>query len=604
MTSSSDALPPSFNALVRSLRLGYRASPPLIVVAFVTTVSAAVPDALFAAGLAMLVHAVIEGDGGRITLVAALLGLLATGSWLLGVVSERANRRFADRAAVFVESHVARLQSSVSTLEHHECAEDLDRLSVLRDHAGALSYLYQQLFSTIGAVVRLMITLGLLMSVDPLLGLLGAVAVPGVLISHWRSGVDKAVEEAGAQHDRRARHLFSLGVSAAAGKEIRVGGVQQWLHTTRRTAWEQRHVPLSRAKWTTTGWEVLAQAVFAAGFVGAVVYTATKDGVGPGDVLLVFTAGSRLAEYVNSTVTQTQFYRSIWLDVSRRLAWLEDFVAADLADADLSAPERLDQGIRLENVSFRYPGSEKPSLEDITLDLPAGKVIALVGENGAGKTSLVKLLCRYYAPAAGTIRVDGRDLARISPVDWRMRISGAFQDFFRFEYPVRQSVGLGDLPRMDDVAATRTALARAGAEDMVSQLPHGVDTQLGAAWEKGVDLSHGQWQKIALARGFVRNTPLLLVLDEPTSALDAEMEHALFERYAQAARDEQQRGSGRITLLVSHRFSSIRMADLIVVLDGSRLVEYGTHEELMARGGQYHELYTLQASSYQAGARP
>lgn len=291
---------------------------------------------------------------------------------------------------------------------------------MLRDHAGALSYLYQQLFSTIGVVVRLVITLGLLMSVDPLIGLLGAVAVPGVLISHWRSGVDKAVEEAGAQHDQRARHLFSLGVSAAAGKEIRAGGVQQCLRTTQRTAWEQRHVPLSRTKWTTTGWEVLAQAVFAAGFVGAVMYTATKDGAGPGVILLVLTAGSRLAEYVNSTVTQTQFYRSIWLDVSRRLAWLEDFVAANLADADLSAPERLDQGIRLENVSFHYPGSEKPALEDISLDLPAGKV------------------------------------------------------------------------------------------------------------EKGVDLSHGHWQKIALARGFVRDTPLLLVLDEPTSALDAEMEHALF----------------------------------------------------------------------------
>ncbi|MFC9285748.1 hypothetical protein, partial [Streptomyces sp. NPDC057052] len=221
---------------MRSLRLGYRAGPLLIVVALATTVAAAVPDALFSAGLALLIHAVIEGDGGRIMLVAAFLGLLATGSWLLGVVSERANRRFADRAAVHLESHVARLQSSVSTLDHHERREYLDRLSVLRDHAGSLSFLYQQLFSTIGAVIRLVITLGLLMSVDPLLGLLGVLALPGILLSHWRSGVDKAVEEAGAQHDRLARHLFSLGVSASAGKEIRVGGVQRWLHTPRRGA--------------------------------------------------------------------------------------------------------------------------------------------------------------------------------------------------------------------------------------------------------------------------------------------------------------------------------------------------------------------------------
>ncbi|MFC9286499.1 ABC transporter ATP-binding protein [Streptomyces sp. NPDC057052] len=345
---------------------------------------------------------------------------------------------------------------------------------------------------------------------------------------------------------------------------------------------------------------MLGQAVFAAGLVGAVVLTASREGAGAGAVLLVFTAGSRLAEYVNSTVTQTQFYRSIWLDVSRRLAWLEDFAAAERARADRPVPERLDRGIRLDRVSFSYPGGERPVLDDITLDLPAGQVVAVVGENGAGKSSLVKLLCRYYAPTSGRILVDGTDLASIAPADWRTRVSGAFQDFFRFEYPVRQSVGAGDLPRIDDAEAVETALARAGADDLVSGLPHGLDTQLGAAWENGVDLSHGQWQKIALARGFARDTPLLLVLDEPTSALDAEREHELFERYAQAAREARHDGSGRITLLVSHRFSTLKMADLIVVLDGARLVEQGTHAELMARRGRYHELYSIQASSYRA----
>src|SRR5262249_11477010 len=169
-------------------------------------------------------------------------------------------------------------------------------------------------------------------------------------------------------------------------------------------------------------------------------------------------------------------------------------------------------------------------------------------------------------------------------------------DFFRFELLARQTVGLGDVPRMDTRPAVAAAIDRAGAGDVVERLKAGLDTQLGPTWPGGVDVSFGQWQKLALARGFMREAPVLLVLGEPTAALDAETEHALFERYAAAARGGQQRG--RITVLVSHRFSTVRMADLIVVLDGARVAEVGTHDELMARRAQYAELYTIQASAY------
>jgi ATP-binding cassette subfamily B protein len=219
-------------------------------------------------------------------------------------------------------------------------------------------------------------------------------------------------------------------------------------------------------------------------------------------------------------------------------------------------------------------------------------VVALVGENGAGKTTLVKLLCRLYRPTRGRILVDGADLARMPADGWRARLAGAFQDFFRFELKARHSVGVGDVPHLDDVPVVEAAVERAGAGDVAGQLPAGLETQLGPTWPAGVELSFGQWQKLALARGFMRERPLVLVLDEPTAALDAETEHALFERYAEAARDDQ------ITLLVSHRFSTVRMADLIVVLDGSRVVESGTHDELMSRGGQYAELYGIQAAAY------
>jgi ATP-binding cassette, subfamily B, bacterial len=223
--------------------------------------------------------------------------------------------------------------------------------------------------------------------------------------------------------------------------------------------------------------------------------------------------------------------------------------------------------------------------------------VAIVGENGAGKTTLVKLLAKMYEPSSGGIFVDGAPLARMPADAWRARLAGAFQDFFRFEFHARQSIGLGDVIRIDQEPAVVAAADRAGATDVVAHLKAGLDTQLGATWPDGVDLSFGQWQKIALARGFMRDRPLLLVLDEPTAALDAETEHALFERYAATARDRDDRGGG-ITVLVSHRFSTVRMADLIVVLDGSRLAEIGSHEELMAKRGQYSELYGIQAAAY------
>jgi ATP-binding cassette subfamily B protein len=286
------------------------------------------------------------------------------------------------------------------------------------------------------------------------------------------------------------------------------------------------------------------------------------------------------------------------MDGSRRLAWLEDYARSVAAASDLAVPSGLRQGIRLDRVTFAYPGTSRTVLDDVSVTLPAGAVVAIVGENGAGKTTLVKLLAKMYEPSSGSIFVDDRPLARMPAREWRERLAGAFQDFFRFEFRARHTVGLGDVPRLDDELAVRAALDRSGAGDVVARLASGLDTQLGPTWPSGVELSFGQWQKLALARGFMRAEPLLLILDEPTAALDAETEHALFERYAAAARSGGDNASGRITILVSHRFSTVRMADLIVVLDGARLAEVGTHEELMAKGGPYSELYGIQAAAY------
>jgi len=430
--------------------------------------------------------------------------------------------------------------------------------------------------------------------------LLSLFAVPTVLTSTWRPGVERAAQERGAPHDRLARHLFVTATTAPPGKEVRVTGIGPRLVEQRRAAWEQWYGPVAASRWGTALWHTLAWAIFGGAYVGAVVFVASGLHASPGNVLMVLAVGARLSAYIGATVGEIGFLRGIWLDGSRRLAWLEDYAASLTAAADLAVPERLTDGIRLEHVSFAYPGTERLVLDDVSLALPAGSVVAVVGENGAGKSTLVKLLAKLYEPSAGRILVDGADLARLNADEWRARLAGAFQDFFRFEFRARHSVGVGDVPRLEDADAVEAAVGRAGADDVVDRLADGLETQLGPTWPGGAEVSFGQWQKLALARGFMREDPLLLVLDEPTAALDAETEHALFERYAVAAREgtDGRLAQGRITVLVSHRFSTVRMADLIVVIDGAKVVEVGSHDALMSKGGAYAQLYGIQAAAY------
>ena len=599
--SSADDLPPALPAMWRALKRGYEAEPKLLTVAFVLSLLAAVPDALLALWLKFLADGLLENDRALVITAALGLGVSATLTWALRVVSDRTQRRFRDMVTIALESHVAHLQATVATVAHHERPEFLDRLAVLRDQVFVLDHMYMSLFSTAGWILRLGITLVLLVSIHPALALLAVFALPTVLTSAWRPAVERAAEEHGAPANRLARHLFDIATTAPPGKEVRVTGIGERLVAERRAAWERWYAGVASARWGSAIWHTLAWTVFSIGYVGAVVFVAYGIRGTPGEVLLVLAAGARLSAYIGATVGEIGFLRGIWMDGSRRMAWLEDYAASLTEHTDAPVPAALEQGIRFEHVCFAYPGTERNVLDDVNLELPAGAVVAVVGENGAGKTTLVKLLCRMYEPGSGRILIDGVDLARMPPDDWRTRLAGAFQDFFRFEFQARRTVGVGDIPRLDDPPAVVMAVDRAGANDVVERLVAGLETQLGPTWPDGVEVSFGQWQKLSLARGFMRDHPLLLVLDEPTAALDAETEHALFERYAAAARGGRaavESPDGRITLLVSHRFSTVRMADLIVVLDGAKVVEVGSHEELMARGGQYSELYEIQAAAY------
>jgi ATP-binding cassette, subfamily B, bacterial len=601
MTSSPkpaaiEPLPPAISSMWRLCKLGYRHEPRMMLTAFVLSQVAALPDALLALWLMLLGKGVLEHRPELVKGAAIGLGVSATATWFLRTVNTRVQRRFRDRVTIVLETHVANLQASIATIAHQERPEYLDRLSMLRNQVFVLDHMYMAVFSTLSWFLRLAITAALLVSIHPALLLLVLFAAPTFFTSSWRPAVERSAQERGAQSARLARHLFTVATTAPPGKEVRVIGIGERLVRERRAAWDRWYGPISAARFGSAMWHSLAWAVFGLAFVGAVVFVAYGIGAPASQVLLVLAAGARLSAYIGATVGEIGFLRGFWMDGARRLAWLEDYAAATAAASDQPIPDTLRTGIRLDHVSFAYPGTSRLVLEDVSLTLPAGAVVAIVGENGAGKTTLVKLISKMYEPTSGAIFIDEKPLARMSAVGWRGRLAGAFQDFFRFEFRARHAVGLGDVPRLEEEPAIVAAVDRAGGSDMVAKLANGLDTQLGPTWPSGVELSFGQWQKLALARGFMRDEPLLLVLDEPTAALDAETEHALFERYAAAARGSA--GSGRVTILVAHRFSTVRMADLIVVLDGARLVEYGTHEQLMSKRGQYAELYGIQAAAY------
>ena len=589
-------MPPAFSSMLHVVRLGYRAEPRLLVASLAMTLLQALPDALVALWLALITNGLVDHDHTRLLVGAFGLATSATLMWALQITLTRTIRRLGDRLNIMFQGYVAGLQAEVATVEHHERPVYLDRIAVLRTGVFALDHLFASMFTMVGWLVRLAFVSILLAAINPGLLLLLPAAVPLLLVAVWRPKVEKRTEEAVAVHGRLGRHLFSIATTPPPGKEIRVTGNQADLVARRREAWGLWFAGLRTTQLTTAAWTAAAWTLFSLAFVAAVAWVATGLDASPGAVVLVLTAGGRLSAYVGSAVGELGFLRGIWLDSAQRLVWLEEFAAEQNAHTDQQVPARLEEGLAFEDVSFVYPGTTRTVLEHVDLALPAGGVVAIVGENGAGKSTLVKLLARMYTPTSGRITADGIDINRTDVSRWRERLAGAFQDFARLEFLAATTVGLGDEPRHDDRGAVGSAVDRAGATTLVSELRDGLDTQLGPSWDDGVDVSFGQWQKLALARGYMRAEPLLLMLDEPTAALDAETEHALFERFASGAREVND--NGRVTVLVSHRFSTVRMADLIVVLDGARVVEVGSHAELMELHGTYAELYSIQAESY------
>ncbi len=561
----------------------------------------AVIGSLFAVWLKLLIDAVTgQHLTEAVVATAAIAGSVAALAGLDYAVS-RVQMTLNDHAHHLIELRLLEVVGRTPTLEIHETPAHLTQLELLEDEAWAFGNVIPSMVNAAETVLRIVITLVLLAAVDPLLLLLPLFGLPSLVFSGRASGLYNRGLELAADPLRRASSLFHLVTGSAAAKEVRLFRLRDELLGRFHDA--QADVRRIQARLQAQGEAVrfATRFAFLLGYVGAIVLVTERavDGrTSVGDVLLVAVLAGQVLSLVSNTAELSQWVLRT-LIAAGRFVYL-DRVAADAGGStphDTAAPDRLDVGIALAGVSYRYPGRQTDTLHDIDLLLPAGSTVALVGDNGAGKSTLVKLLAGLYRPSAGQLWVDDADLARLDPVRWRERISAGFQDHARFEFVAQETVGIGNLPAVDDEAAVGAALERAASGDVLGSLPQGLRTQLGPTWPGGVDLSGGQWQKLAIGRAMMRTRPLLLLLDEPTAALDAESEHRLFESWTRAA-SALREASGAITLLVSHRFSTVRMADLIVVLDDGRVVETGSHSELMARDGLYAELFEIQARAY------
>ncbi|MBO4207677.1 ABC transporter ATP-binding protein [Micromonospora echinofusca] len=538
--------------------------------------------------------------------------LAVAGAALIALqLAEAAQKAIGEQLSRRVDGHMYRrlIQASLSTRE----ITPLEDPAVL-DELGEAGHELRFAFRTPGAAYA-----GLIALVGPYTQVAGFTAVVAVVLGPWaaltmlavvllfrhgqRGGLRRyarVIRDVAAVR-RESRYLRGLAMGPAAAKELRIFGLTGWLTERYRQVYRRALAPVWAERrriylrpylaYTAVGLVGVAAVLALAGIRAA---EGAVDLAALALVLQAVMALIRLGEFYPDSDTQTQY----GMNAETAITAFERAMAryAEPVDTGRAGPPATTApAIDFTGVRFGYPGATGPVFDGLDLHIPAGRCTALVGVNGAGKTTLVKLLARLYSPQAGAVRADGVDLADLPARDWQRRIAVVFQDFVRYELSAAANIGFGAVEHLDDRAGIRRAADAAGLLDTLDALPDGLDTLLSRAYDGGVDLSGGQWQRIAIARALfaLYHGSTVLVLDEPTAALDVRAEAEFFARFAELTR-------GRTTILISHRLSSVRLADRIVLLEQGRVVEQGSHDQLMAAGGRYATMFTLQAERFAA----
>ncbi|KUF18798.1 hypothetical protein AT728_07080 [Streptomyces silvensis] len=499
------------------------------------------------------------------------------------------------RIGLEFDRRLMNLCSTPAHIGHYQDPDFLDTAEVVRQRRGEFGTALAALVENANLVARCVGALVLLACAHPLLALLPLTIVPLASANRRQARLVAAAERDGAGADRRRKDLFDLATAPAPAREVRLYRLSGELSSRHREAFLAASGPreAARAKGAVAvaaGWLFFSGALIGGLYL---ISRAVIDGTGSaGQAVLVLLLSTRLVGATTGLGWLIGWLRRALDTVSQYLR-LVDHPQGDVPDGTgRPLPPRGD--LTLHGVSFTYPGRTRPALGPVDLRLPAGATVAVVGDNGAGKSTLVALLAGLQPLGEGRVTYGGRDLAEVSPEVWRAHVTACFQDFCRFDLPVREAVGLGHIPALDDPRAVRRALAASGADDVVAGLGSGLDTQLGRTLPDGTDLSAGQWQKLALARAKMRPAPALVLLDEPTASLDPDSEAALLHHYLRTDGAH----PDTITVIVSHRFATVREADLVVVLADGGIVETGTHTELLARAGRYATMYGLHAKAY------
>lgn len=532
-------------------------------------------------------------EGGRVWKLVAIELSLAVASDLLGRALALADSllgdRFTNRVSVDLMRH-----ASVLDLAHFEEPEFYDKLERARRQTMGRMQMVSQVMGAAQDLITLVTLTSALIVFSPwLLAMLVCAVLPAFLGETHFASLSYSLLYRWTPQRRELDYLRWLGATQESAKEVKIFGLGGYLSERYRQLADLFYEENKRLVIRRAGVGSLLALVGTAGYYGAyvvILYRTLHGSLTVGD--LTFLAGSfaRSRSLIEGVL-------SSFSSISEEAMYLDDLFAffrmapqIRSAPGALPAPRPIQRGLEFRHVSFRYPDAERYALHDVTFELRPGQRVALIGENGAGKTTVTKLIARLYDPTEGEILLDGVDLREYDLEEWRREVGVIFQDYMRYHMLLWENIGVGRIERFDDRPRIETAARLSLASDVAARVEKGLDQMVGRRFKDGVDLSGGEWQKVALARAYMRDAQLL-ILDEPTATLDARAEHRVFERFAELTQ-------GKIAVLISHRFSTVRMADRILVLHDGEILEQGTHEELVALGGHYAELFELQAAGY------
>ncbi|ANY81373.1 ABC transporter ATP-binding protein [Microvirga ossetica] len=584
---------PSLTAASLGLRLGRAAIPILMLYVGKLIIDEVVAQTQMASAGPSL------GDwlaSGRLNLLGGLVvveAMLAIATDLLGRASSLVDSLLAERYSNFASVRLME-QAATLDLEQFESSDQQDRLDRARRQVTGRTTLLTQLFGQVQDILTILsLAVGLAAYAPWLLGLIVLALLPAFLGEVHFNAQGYRLNYFRTPERRQLDYIRYLGSSVETAKEIKLFGlgpflVDRFSRFAGRMYGDNRQLAIRRAAWGGLFAALATLAYYLA--YALVVWQTVRGDFSIGD--LTFLTGSflRLRSLLEGLLLGFSQIAGQALYLDDLFSFFEIQPTITSRPKALPFPRPLRSGITFENVGFRYPDSEQWAVRHLNLTIRAGEVVALVGENGAGKTTIVKLIARLYDPTEGRILLDGRDLRDYDLADLRSEIGVIFQDFVRFHFTAAENIGAGRIEASEDRGRIRSAAERSLADPVIARLPQGYDQPLGKRFNEGADLSGGEWQKIAIARAYMREADVL-ILDEPTAALDARAEYEVFQRFRDLSR-------GKTAILISHRFSTVRMADRILVLENGRVAEAGAHEDLVASGGRYAELFELQASGY------